>query len=208
MSGKSLGIMVFTVAFAFAAICVKDVSREPALVSDKLKLFSEGSRGAKHTFKVRGPMDVSIELLGARPNGEGDAFVLRGLVTSSEALRDVEYSWNIPAELELINGTLSSVISNIDPGQPVSVQVTLRQKGFANERVHFRARGVSGAMKFGASAQYNSMLQETLEASRLELKKSAEEELASQRALGLAPLRKNIRFDSSAHSHGGLKVAH
>ena len=55
---------------------------------------------------------------------------------------------------------------------------------------------------------YNSMMQGTLEASRLELKKSAEEELASQRASGLAPLRKSIQFDSSAHSHNGLKIAY
>lgn len=218
MSGQSLGMFIFTMAIAFAAIRAEDLpssmafsppsTRGPASVSGKKIVFEEASLSAKHTSKVRGPMEVSVELVGARPNAEGDVFVLKGVVVSSEALRDVEYFWKIPAELELVNGSVKSVISDLNAGQPYTMQMTLRQKGFANGRVHFRARGSHGGLKFGDSAQYNSMMQETLEASRAELKKSSEEELAVQKASGAVPSRKNIKFSEEKHKHGDLKVFH
>lgn len=183
MSGRSLINQISTLAIAFATVALTvPLLPEPTSTSEKKKSFIRGSTGAKHTVKVRGPIDVSVELLGAQPIVEGDAFVLRGQIVSSEALSNVEYSWTIPPELELINGTLSSTISDLDSRHPILVQVTLQQKSIANGRVHFRARAVSAEMKFGDSTQYNSMMQESLDIARGDLKRSSEEELATQKA--------------------------
>lgn len=171
--------------------------------------FKEAKLAAKHTAKIGGPMHVSIELIGTQPSAEGDAFALEGVVTSEEELLDVEFAWRVPKELEVVNGSLKSVINSVSPEKPYFVQVTLRQKGFENGRVHFRARASRNGMRFSDTAQYNSMMQEIFEASRAELKKSSQEEFAEQKAAGIAPLRKTIQFINGHPEEGSsLKVFH
>lgn len=202
MSGQSLMLFVFSVAIALAANQAENIkepaTRGPASVSGKKLAFANVS-AIKHTMKVHGPIDVNVELVGAPPSGAGDVFVLRGVVQSSEALNEVEYSWRIPQEIEVVNGSLSSVIPALQPDQPVTVEVTLKQKGFANGRIHFRAKASSSGTRFADIAQYNSMTEEALQAAREKLKRSTEEDFAAQKALSQGA--KNLQFeDSHAHS--------
>lgn len=220
MSGQSLTMFVFMVAIAFAANRAEDVgssskdaftpeaTRGLASVPSTTKklVFAEESP-IKHTSKVRGPLDVAIELVGARPNNAGDVFVLRGVITSNEAVNNIEFGWRIPAEVEVVNGELKSVIPNLLPDQPYTVQLTLKQKSFENGKIHFRARGSDKGLRFGDIAQYNSMMQEALDVSRAELKKSTEEDYAAQKAAGTAPQKKNRQF-TEEHQHSEFKVFH
>jgi hypothetical protein len=204
-------LFVFSVAIAFAANqaddMIKDPSmRGPASVSGKKIAFEEVS-AIKHTAKVHGPVDVSVELVGERPNGAGDVFVLKGVVTSSEAVNNIEYSWRIPEEIEVVNGSLESVIPSLQPDQPFTVEVTLKQKSFANGRIHFRAKSTTPGMRFADTAQYNSMMQDALEASRAELKRSTEEDFAAQKASGTGA-QKNLQFPDDHSKSGEFKVFH
>lgn len=218
MSGQSVAMFVFMVAIAFAAHRAEDIgssrdafapeaTRGLASVSMSKKIVFSEESPIKHTAKVRGPLDVAIELVGARPNNAGDVFVLRGLVTSNEAVSNVEIAWRIPAEVEVVNGELQSVIPNLLPDQPYSVQLTLKQKSFDNGKIHFRARGNENGMRFGDTAQYNSMMQEALDVSRAELKKSTLADYAAQKAAGTAPQKKNRQF-TDEHKNSDFKVFH
>jgi hypothetical protein len=212
MSGQSLMLFVFSVAIAFAANQAEDMIKEPSMrgpasVSGKKIVFEEVS-AVKHTAKVHGPVDVSVELVGARPNGAGDVFVLKGVVTSSEAVNNIEYSWRIPEEIEVVNGSLEAVIPSLQPDQPFTVEVTLKQKSFANGRIHFRAKSTTPGMKFADTAQYNSMMQEALEASRAELKRSTEEDFAAQKASGTGAQKKNLQFTDDHSKSGEFKIFH
>lgn len=223
MSGQSLALFIFTVAIALAANRAEDLSsldsafapatasvgaRGPASISGKkIVLASEAAAHAhKHTAKVRGPLEASVELIGARPNGAGDVFILKGIVSSSEAVQNVEFSWRVPEELEVVNGSLKSVISSLSPEQPYEMQITLRQRGLDNGRVFLKVRGSSDGMKFGDSAQYNSMIQDVLAASRADLKKSAEEDAAQQKGLMMRN-KKNVDADS-VEKPSALKIFH
>ncbi len=196
MSGQSLALFVFTVAIALAANRAEDISlsasafapqtaassRGPASVSGKRIVMTEASQFQKHTAKVHGPVDAAVQLIGAGPNGAGDVFVLKGVVSASESVQNIEFAWHIPEGLEVVNGSMKSVISSLSPDRPYETQITLRQRGFDNARVHFKVRGSSDGLRFGDSAQYNSMMQEALEASRAQLKRSTAEDAALEKA--------------------------
>lgn len=219
MSGQSLMLFVFSIAIAFAAnqaedapavkedLAVPNAARGLASVAGKKIVFEEINT-FKHTAKVHGPVDVSVELVGARPNAAGDVFVLRGVVTSSEAVNNIEYSWRIPKEIEVVNGALKSVIPSLRPDQPFTVEVTLKQKTFANGRIHFRAKSTTPGVRFADAAQYNSMMEEALQASREELKRSTEEDFAAQKAAGITRAKKNIHFTDEHSGPTSFKVFH
>jgi hypothetical protein len=204
-------LFVFSLAIAFAANQAEDVkepsSRGPASIAGKKIVFEDVSP-IKHTAKVHGPLDVSVELVGARPNGAGDVFVLKGVVQSSETVSNVEYSWRIPEEVEVVNGPLTAVIPSLQPDQPITVEVTLKQKSFANGRIHFRAKSSNSGMRFADTAQYNSMMQDALEASRAELKRSTEEDFEAQKASATGARQKNLQFTDEHSGSSEFKIFH
>lgn len=180
------GVLLFTCVAALAmAVQYTDFNggaRAPSALSKKEQILGEMKGPVlKHTSKIRGPLESHIELLGAVPERAGDVFVLRGLVSSSKELRDVEFKWAIPAGLELVNGTVTGSISILRPGEPTEVQVTLRSLASENQQVHLLTAGADGAIKFAESAQYNTLLQGLLDQSKEELLKSTEKAAEQER---------------------------
>lgn len=194
MSGQSIMMFIFVVAIAVAADKAQDVSwnaapavagtstapdfaraaRGPASTVAKkdTSFITEEKAAHKHTSKVRGPLTSAVELVGTAPAAAGDVFVLRAVVSSEEALKDVSFRWLVPAGVEVVSGSVRSTIAFVGPAQPFETQITLRQVSSENVRVHFKTRGKSGEMRFADSAQYNTLMQEALQASKAELKKS------------------------------------
>lgn len=190
MSGQSLVMFISVIAIAIAANRADDSSswlqqkqqeqnpgssvRGPASVSGKKELAFAQKDLLKHTQKVRGPLAVSVELVGQRPEQPGDVFVLKGVVSSEAALENIEFNWGIPDGVEVVNGQTSSVIAVIGEGKPFETQITLRQISPSNARVTLRVRGHDSETRFGDTAIYHTMDQQRLEAARLELKSTAE----------------------------------
>ena len=179
MSGQSIVMFVSLLAISFAANRAQESTvtalRTPASVSMHKEITLLEKPLLKHTHKGRGPLSATVELLGAAPVTAGDVFVLRGTVLSESDLGDVEFTWTLPAGVEIVNGEMSSVISYLGEGKPYLVEITLRQLSAENERVALRVRGKEDGMKFGDTAFYHTLDQQELEASRAELKKTVED---------------------------------
>lgn len=185
-------MFVSVIAIAVAANRAEDTSwprrfastdRGPASIAGKKEHTLLQKDILRHTHKIRGPLVVDIELVGERPTQPGDVFVLKGLVTSESAINNVEYKWVVPQGVEVINGQLNSTIAVMSEGKPFETQITLRQVSDMNVRVHLRARSATGTTRFGDTAQFNSMDQVKIEASRKELKKSVEDYVEKQKQL-------------------------
>lgn len=196
MSGQSLVMFISVIAIAIAANRADESSswlqqknleqnpgfsvRGPASVDGKKDFPLAKKELLKHTHKVRGPLAAVVELVGQRPEQDGDVFVLKGTVSSEQALNNVEFTWNLPASgVEVVNGQTSSVIAVLSEGKPFETQITLRQVGSANARVTLRVRGRDSALQFGDAAFYHTMDQEKLDAARLELRSKSEAHMAS-----------------------------
>jgi|GEM_PF-2821088 len=191
MSGQSVVMFISVVAIAIAAnradessswLAQKHLeqnpgtmsSRGPASVGGKKDLGSIQASVLKHTHKVRGPLAAVVELIGQRPEQPGDVFVLKGVVSSESDLANVEFSWRVPAGVEVVNGQTSSIIAVLTEGKPFETQITLRQVGAENARVTLRVHGRNSGMEFGDMAVYHTMDQEKLDSARLSLSKTAE----------------------------------
>ena len=184
----SVFMAICLVAIAMAAAKVEDfeasTSRKPASLSKKEMILGEVKPDLmKHTHKLRGPLSASIEMLGAAPEREGDVFVLEGYVQSLEEVKDVEFKWALPEGVEVISGELSGVISVLTADVPHKLQITLKQKSSDNHQVHLITSARNQVSAFADSAQFNTLLQPVINASKEELRKSTERELANEKRI-------------------------
>ena len=189
MSGQSLVMFVSVIAIAVAANRAEDTSlskpspRAPASIANHKEHGFVQKDLLKRTHKLRGPVGAAVEMVGAPPEAAGDVFVLKGLVSAESALENIEFSWVLPAGVEIVNGQVSSVISAISEDRPFETQITLRQVSTKNARVVFKIRGHDAGMKFSDSAQYHTVNQERIEASRKALQKSTDEYVREEKRL-------------------------
>lgn len=184
MSGHS----VSAVALFFSVIAIalasqyadisKPVTRAPAATKKDLLLGDTKGLNLKYTQKIRGPLSANIELIGATPEKTGDVYSLKGFVSSSEELRDVEFKWVLPNGLELVNGVLQGTISILKSDLGSEVQITVRNLEAVNHQVHLIVSGATRGMRFAESVQYNTLLQPVLNASKEELLQSTEKAIA------------------------------
>ena len=126
----------------------------------------------RHTTKLQGPLETSIELEGARPERAGDVFVVRGIVSSPETLQDVEYKWSLPKDVELINGERSGRIAVLSENQATSVQLTLKTLTGENHQIHMVVGAARNGSRFAQSVQHNTLLEPEMVASRKDQQKA------------------------------------
>lgn len=179
--------MAFAVAIVLAANHAEDnapssTTRAPSSLKKEMVLGNVEAPLHRHTEKVSGPVETSIELTGARPEKAGDVFVLRGLISSSMPLDMVDFKWSLPEDVELINGELSGQIAALAPGKTAEVVLTLKSKTGENHQVHLMASSHSGETRFGQVSQYNTLLEPVLDMSRKEAMQKAADEAAGKPA--------------------------
>jgi hypothetical protein len=181
MSGHSVSAVILFVGIAALALVSQHTEtgamRSPASLKKELL---PGNQFPKHTKKIQGGIESSIELIGAVPEKAGDVFVLKGLVTAASDLRDVEFKWDIPAGLELVNGNVSGTIASLSSKFPAEVQLTLRSRSTENQQVHLMAGAAEEGVRFSDTAQFNTLIQPLIEASKEALAKSTEQVGAPQ----------------------------
>lgn len=113
--------------------------------------------GLHHTEKIRGPLNVAIELL----HDDGETVRLRGVITSRRALDEVEFAWSLPVGVELISGELESTL-RLARGEPYVVDLVVKKLSNNNQQIHFHAQSSAGGARFGDTAQYNTEVQQIL----------------------------------------------
>jgi len=181
MSGKfsSAVMMASLMAIALASNYAEELgdanrSRVPSAVSrTKEQVLGSVERPIlRHTTKLQGPLETSIELIGARPEHAGDVFVIRGVITSPETLNDVEFKWSLPKDVELINGERSGVIAVLSENQATNVQLTLKTRTGANHQIHLVTAADRNGSRFAQSVQHNTLLEPEMTASRQDMRKA------------------------------------
>lgn len=189
MSSSTVGSVVLFIsalALTMAARYADDsapVDRAPNSISKKDALFgSPRSSVLRHTEKIRGPLEASLEMIGEVPEKQGDVFVLKGFVRSDANVENVDFKWALPKNVEIVNGSVTGHISLVQAGQPVEVQLTLKSLEAVNHQIHLIASGGQGTTRFAASAQYNTLLQQVLAESKEALLKSTERDAKAQKA--------------------------
>lgn len=187
MPGQFSAALMFVslAAIALAANRAEEVNemarstREPASISvaaiQKEEVLNSSYRAEPimvHTEKMHGPLFVKIERVGAAPKAIGDVFVIRATVSSQKSLSNVDFSWSIPGEVELVTGVNSGRLDSITPQQPGVLEMTLRKLAAANAQVHLLVGTTQGEARFGDTAQFNTDLQEQVDAQKEEMKKN------------------------------------
>ncbi len=187
--------ILFTGVFALAFVANRGDEKE-------MILSSKTGPKLRHTQKIRGPLDASLELVGPIPDKKGDVFVLKGLLSSEQDLENVNFKWAVPKGLELINGSVSGQIASLRAGQPVEVQLTLKTLDAVNHQVHLMTSGAQGKVRFAATTQYNTLLQQLFDDSTRALAASTEKEATAQKAeLKQSPHRHSHRKHKTKIQH-------
>lgn len=180
MSGKfsSAVMMMSLMAIALASNYAEENGAGRTRVPSAVSRTKEQVLGSvekpmfRHTAKLAGPLETSIELIGERPERAGDVFVVRGVITSPETLNDVDFKWSLPAGVELINGTQSGRIAVLTENQASSVQLTLKTLTGENHQIHLVTGAARNGSRFAQSVQHNTLLEPVLSASRKEQQKA------------------------------------
>jgi len=160
----SVGLFCSLVAISIAARQATDDaptnSRGPAAVEPAaLRIVPT----IKHTEKLRGPLSVTVYVIGTKPTKAGDVFVLRGTIASRKTLEQTSFTWSLPKSVELVNGATTGILTSINEQQPATIEITLRKLSDDNAQVHLMAQSTRGEIRFGDVAQYNTNFEDMLE---------------------------------------------
>lgn len=131
----------------------------------------------RYTQKIRGPISTKLSVRGNPPSGVGDVFVVVGEILSETSLANVHYEFNLPPEIELINGQVSGEVNNLEANVTHEVVLTVKQLTDGNRQIHLVANSSNQGMMFADSTQLNTLLEEAFRAGTKELLDSTKENL-------------------------------
>ncbi len=154
----------------------KNSSRGPAsIVTNKSNLWTPAPLG-KHLalFKV----EIASSVI---PESDKDETTLTGrILVNQEFSSDLAYAWDLPEEVQVIEGNVSDTLAGVQKGQIVELKLTV--VGFSKEKqklISLQASGKKGAETLGTSAMLASRPEDTWEAVAPNMKKDAEEQLGT-----------------------------
>ncbi len=173
MSGRLNTAVIFL--FAVSVLVAANVADDRARIRLTAKQTLRGPAALKRTEKIHGAVYVKIENLASRPLQTGDTFVLRGEIRSEDGdLSGVDFKWSIPEGVRLISGQVTGTLSSLSEAQARVVEITLMKTSARNEQVHLLAGAQRGSSHFADSAQFNTDIQDTLNASAATVKRGLE----------------------------------
>ena len=169
MSGKfGTAVMFFSLAaIAMAANRAEEQDAYPAsgrapssvqMDAGKERILGpfKAAPGLRHTEKLRGPLSVALNSPSASA-AVGEVFVVLGTLTTRKDLKDgCDFTWSLPAGVELVGGELKGHVNSLSAGQATLIQLTLRKVAAGNVQIHLLAAATVGGMRFADSAQFNS----------------------------------------------------
>ncbi len=154
MSGK-LALILGVTAVAFTWIYTGSDLGSLNRTSKKAKILQGSHDHERRTAKPSGPLTVRMENEGEAPSGVGDVYKVVGIVSSSQAVGDVELSWIVSRSAEVVSGQLQQMI-NMQPDQEVRIELTLKAKTAGAQRVQLRASATQTGIRFAASGHYTN----------------------------------------------------
>ena len=176
MSGRFSPVVLFTalVAIIFATRMADDVTptaRGPASIvgmSDKPALTSASPVLFRHTEKLQGSLRSEIELVGPAPTRAGDTFEIKAWVSAGESLRDVDYQWALPDDVELVRSDSGDLHGRLT-ALPAKIGLVLRTRTGVNHQLHLTVGARRAGRRFAQSVQYNTLNEAALADARRNL---------------------------------------
>lgn len=127
-------------------------------------------------------LKVEIATPESVPEAGNDEVTLKGRILVNRNLQgNLTYSWNLPEDVQAVEGAISESLANVKMGQVIEVAITV--SGFNKEKqrlISLQTSGHLGNELLGNSAVVASRLEDTWEAVAPEMKKAAEEQLGSE----------------------------
>lgn len=199
---RALVVFLFMLAIGAAATISEDfkanVGRQPTSIRSKKEMILGEVRAPilRHTNKIQPSVHVAIELDGAKPEKAGDVFVVRGVIKADETLEHVDFKWALPSDVEVINGEVHGELAQISHDNDVELRLTLKTRTGENHQIHLTAGATARGARFSNTVQYNTLIQDLLNASREELRKSTEAQASKEQILN----------GGHGHDHSEFKV--
>ncbi|MNJ93479.1 hypothetical protein D3C87_111610 [compost metagenome] len=166
--GVGLG---YSVSSLWSATTNKTPRNPSSAVMGKLQPLKIGKHLAVITTEIVPPAEI--------PETADQETEIIGRITLQQGIdSDLEYEWNLPSGVTLIEGTLSDGLAEVPVGQ--TVQLRLNVTGFSKEYqqvISLQAHAIKGGMRFGNSALLTSRPEDTLESIAPQLKEEAEKQL-------------------------------
>lgn len=173
MPGRYNTAVIFI--FAVSVVVAASMAKEDVRLDSPAKPALRAPAALKRTEKIHGAVYVKIETLRPGPLQVGDTFVLRGEIRSEDGdLSGVDFEWSIPEGVRLVSGQVSGILPSLSEAQPRVVEITLAKTSARNEQVHLLAGAQRGSSHFADSAQFNTDIQEMLNADAAAVKSGLE----------------------------------
>lgn len=128
-----------------------------------------------HTEKLGAPLKVRIE--GSHEWDVDESFTITGYVTVEQPLTRLDIEWKVPADLQVVSGSLNETLFELDPSEPIKVEILVSSRDIINHQVHFIVSGELGNTEFSGVAQFNTLYQEYINNEKNALLKRNEEYL-------------------------------
>lgn len=115
----------------------------------------------KHTSKLQAPFNVQIKSEKEKIES-GDTFELTGYIQSQQSMNQVKFKWVIPDGIEVINGEVEPIVSEIPVNQTIEFKLTLKSNAETNKIIHFMAESKTNESVFTNSSQFHTKAQENI----------------------------------------------
>lgn len=169
-----LGLIVGISGAAYVSNAKK--MRLPASMEQKSSAWTPAPIG-KHLALLK------VEILAPKnipESGNEDVTLSGRILVNQELQSDLSYNWDLPEDVQVVDGQLQDSFSGVKMGQIVEVKITV--SGFNQERqrlISLQASTTHGHQLLGGSAVVSSRPGDTWEAVAPDMKRIADEQLGS-----------------------------
>ncbi|MNL02435.1 hypothetical protein D3C87_1229440 [compost metagenome] len=184
---KSNAIKI-TICFAVGLVC-GTVTK--ALLSSPERQVASPTRATKwmpsEHNKMLAPLKVEISKLEFIPETDETSVEIVGRLTLAQTLgSQVDYTWNLPEGVSLLEGQMSDSLQGMVKGQTAELKIVVTGFSKLQQRtISLSASSLAGDQRLGNSAILVSRPEDTFEAGAPDLNQQAEEQLGSSRRRGL-----------------------
>lgn len=177
------------ICFAVGLVC-GTVTK--ALLSSPERQVASPARATKwqpsEHNKMLAPLKVEISKLEFTPETDESTVEIKGYLTLMQSLgQQVDYTWNLPDGVSLLEGQMSDSLQGMVKGQTAELKIVVSGFSKLQQRtISLSASSLVGDQRLGNSAVLVSRPEDTFEASAPDLNQQAEEQLGgSSRRRGL-----------------------
>lgn len=118
------------------------------------------SHPALRAQKVKGLLDVQIDIDEETPYETGKKFRLNAQVISKKKTNSVQLKWILPDHVEVVSGEVTSTLFDVEAGQVREVSIVLKNITPQASKAYLNAAFEYNGTKYAATGHFNSDIPE------------------------------------------------